>query len=77
MGAFSKGRPSTCCSAEVLIRVFCLFGLHSEDRVDLLTRAVSGAAADVSVPQCQLSSLETIANQVIDDMEDKESVPDR
>ncbi|CAL8469850.1 g9392 [Coccomyxa elongata] len=49
----------------------------SEERVNLLKRAVSGAAADVSLPQCQLSSLQTIANQVIDDMEDKEVVPDR
>ncbi|EIE25672.1 hypothetical protein COCSUDRAFT_46328 [Coccomyxa subellipsoidea C-169] len=56
----------------------------SEERVDLLRRAASGAAADVSmpaadvsVPACQLSSLQTIANQVIDDMEDKEAVPDK
>ena len=50
---------------------------NSKERVDLLKRAVSGAAAEVSLPQCQLSSLQTIANQVIDDMEDKEQVPDR
>lgn len=57
--------------------MFFSLGDISEERVDLLKRAVSGAAADVSLPQCQLSSLQTIANQVIDDMEDKEQVPDR
>lgn len=45
--------------------------------MELLEKALSGAAAEVDLPECQLSRLQTMANQVIDDMEDKEVMPNR
>jgi len=61
---------SSACDAWVSLSSFC-----SEARVDRLKQAVvqgrDGEAA------CQLTILQSVANQVLDDMEDKEVVPNK
>lgn len=47
-------------------------GMCSAARVERLKQAI--AQGD---PPCQLSILQSVANQVLDDMEDKEVVPNR
>lgn len=43
--------------------------------MDQLKEAIQGSLK--GLPQCQLVALQTVANQIIDDMEDKELVPNR
>jgi hypothetical protein len=43
--------------------------------VDRLKEAVLGSAG--GAPQCQMVSLQTVTNQLIDDMEDKELILNR
>ena len=46
----------------------------SEARVDRLKQAVQGRDGETA---CQLTILQSVANQVLDDMEDKEFVPNK
>ena len=61
---------SSACDEGVSLSSFC-----SEARVDRLKQAVvQGGDGETA---CQLTVLQSVANQVIDDMEDKEVVPNK